>query len=122
MGVTATLLYQKSGENFKTNLIQIVFTGNYPGTPGEVLSLLAKNLLNPAARTLSGGNVNLAVPPRAFSTQGGGWRMELKPTANAGEFNVSLWNGNVELTAIAYPAPVLAGVFLVEVDHNLQGY
>lgn len=122
MAAIATLLYEKHGVNSKTNVVQVVFTGSYPGDPGEVVSFLAKDLLNPAARTISGGNGFPPIPPRVSSTQSVGWQMQLKPTAVAGQYDVSLWNGTTQLTAIAYAAGILAGVFIVELDHGLQGY
>ena len=121
MAATATLLYQKNGVNFKTTVVQIAFSGNYPGDPGEVLSLLAKDLLNAGAQTVTGPNGFPATPPRVSSTQSGGWQMQLKPTATAGQYDVSLWNGTTELTATGYAAAVTAGVFIVELDHSEMG-
>jgi len=120
MAATATLLYQKSGRNFKTTVVQIAFTGNYPGDPGEVLSLLAKDLLNTSAQTITGPNGFPATPPRVSSTQSGGWQIQLKPTATPGQYDVSLWNGTTELTATGYAAAVTGGVFIVELDHLEQ--
>lgn len=120
MAATATLVNQKSGHNFKTTVVQVAFTGNYPGDPGEVVSFLAKDLINTAARNLTGPNGFPTTPPRVSSTQSGGWQMQLKPTATAGQYDVSLWNGTTQLTAIAYAAAILAGVFTAEFDHNVQ--
>lgn len=120
MSATANFLYQKSGKNFKTTVVQIILAANYPGDPGEVLSLLAKDLLNTSAQTITGPNGFPSTPPRVSSVQSGGWQMQLKPTATAGQYDVSLWNGTTELTAIAYAAAILAGVFIVELDHNEQ--
>ena len=121
MSVTATALYQNSGMNFKTTVVQLVFAGNYPGDPGEVLSLLAKDLLNPSALPITGPNGFPATPPRVSSTQSAGWQVQLKPTAVKGQYDVSLWNGTTELTATGYAAGVTGGVFIVELDHTLSG-
>jgi hypothetical protein len=122
MAATPTFLYEKHGTNFRTDVVQVAFTGNYPGDPGEVVSFLGKDLVNSAARTITGPNGFPPIPPRVSSTQSKGWQMQLKPTATAGQYDVSLWNGTTQLTAIAYAAEILAGVFIVELDHNLQGY
>lgn len=121
MPATATLLGQKRSVNVFTTLIQIAFTGACPGDPGEVLSLLAKNLLNAGAKTITGPNGTPTIPPRVSSTQSGGWQMQLKPTGTAGEYNVSLWNGTAEHGASNYEAVITAGVFIVEIDHGLRG-
>jgi hypothetical protein len=121
MSATATLLYEKHGANFKTTGVQVKFAGNYPGDPGEVVSFLAKDLLNPGALTITGPNGFPATPPRVSSTQSGGWQMQLKPTATAGQYDVSLWNGTTQLTATGYAAAVTGGIFVAEFDHGLQG-
>jgi hypothetical protein len=120
MSATATVLYQKHGVNHKTTGVQIAFIGNYPGDPGEVVSLLAADLLNPKALNLTGPNDFPDTPPRVSSTQSGGWQMQLKPTATAGQYDVSLWNGTTELTATGYAAAVTGGVFIVELDFAEQ--
>ena len=120
MSATATFLYEKVSRNVKTTVVQIAFTGNYPGDPGEVLSLLAKDLLNTAGKTLTGPNGFPPLPPRVSSTQSGGWQMQLKPTATPGQYDVSLWNGTTQLTATGYAAAVTAGVFIVELDFDTQ--
>lgn len=123
MAAAVSVAYEKRGTNFKTTVFSLAMSGNYPGDPGEVVTLtdLASN---PAARTVTGpggaavlGGANIAIQ------QLGGYTAQFKPTATAGQYNLSFWtSGGTELGAGAYPAAISGGALTVEVDHSLQGY
>lgn len=123
MAAAVKVLYEKVGRNFKTTVFGITLSGNYPGDPGEVIKL-TNAASNPEATTVTGpvGAAPLG-GARVSVSQLGGYKPELKPTANAGEYDLSFWtSGATELAGGAYPAGISGGVLQVEVDHALQGY
>lgn len=120
MAAAVKILYQKSGKNFKSTVFQITPSGNYPGDPGESVTLTSA-ASNASATTVTGPQGAPPVPPRMGASQLGGYKAELKDTGN-GTFDLSFWNGDTELAAGAYPAVISGGVLTVEVDHDLQGF
>jgi hypothetical protein len=121
MAAAVTTIYQKAGKNFKTTVFGIVLSGNYPGDPGEVVTLTSA-ASNPTSTTVTGPGGTAKLGARIGASQLGGWKPELKPTATAGQYDLSFWNGTTELTAEAYPAAISGGLLTVEIDHDLQGF
>jgi hypothetical protein len=122
MAAAVAILYQKNGVNFKTTVFGITPSGNYPGDPGEVVTLTSLSA-NTAAQTVSGPGGTAKLGAAVAASQLGGYKAELKPTATAGQYNLSFWtSGGTELGAGAYPAAISGGVLTVEVDHDMQGY
>ena len=121
MAAAVKSLYEKRGVNFKTTVFQITLSGNYPGDPGETVPLTAASAANPGAVTVTGPSGAAPIGAAVRCNQLGGWRAEVKPTATAGQYNLSFWNGTTELTNIAYPAVISGGLLTVEVDHYLAG-
>ena len=121
MAAAVKILYQKHGVNFKTTVFGITLSGNYPGDPGEVVTLTSA-ASNPSAVNCTGPNGAAPLGGAVVAIQQtGGWAPQLKPTATAGQYNLSFWNGTTELTATGYPAAISGGLLTVEIDHDLQG-
>ncbi len=122
MAALVTIAYQKNGVNFKTTVFNIALSGNYPGDPGEVVTLTSA-ASNPQARTVTGPSGKAKLGPRIGASQLGGYKAELKPTATDGQYDLSFWtSGGTELAGGAYPATISGGLLTVEIDHDLQGY
>lgn len=121
MAAAVQILYQKSGKNFKTTVFGITLSGNFPGDPGEVVTLNS-SAANPQATTVDGPAGTAKLGARIGASQLGGWKPELKPAVTPGQYDLSFWNGTTELTAIAYPAAISGGLLTVEIDHDLQGF
>lgn len=121
MPAAVKVLYEKHGVNYKRTVFGITLSGSYPGDPGEVVTLTSA-APNPQARVVTGPGGASQLGAEIGASQLGGWKAELKPTATAGQYDLSFWNGTTELTAIAYPAAISGGLLTVEIDHNLQGY
>ena len=120
MAAVAKILYQKRGVNFKTTVFGITLSVNYPGDPGEVVTLTSA-ASNPSATTCTGPNGDAPLGAKVGAQQLGGWAAQLTPTATPGQYNLSFWNGTTELTATGYPAAISGGLLTVEIDHDLQG-
>jgi hypothetical protein len=120
MPAAVKVLYQKRGVNFKTTVFGITLSGIYPGDPGEVVTLTSA-ASNPSATTVTGPSGAAALGAKVAAEQLGGWAAQLTPTATAGQYDLSFWNGTTELTNIGYPAVISGGLLTVEVDHDLQG-
>jgi hypothetical protein len=121
MSATATLQYQRHAVNGKTTVVALAVLGSFPGGNGELVDLRASELLNPQAKTVTGPNGAPDSPPMVASAIAG-WLAILTPTGGvAGQFYLSFWNGDVELTAEAYPAGILAGTVTVYLDHGQNG-
>jgi hypothetical protein len=127
MAAAVKVLYEKRGVNFKTTVFGITLSGNYPGDPGEVVTLTASSASNPGAVTCDGPNGNAPIGAVVSSSQLGGYKAEVKPTATPGQYDLSFWFGGSgsanpqELAAGAYPAGISGGLLTVAVDYNLQG-
>lgn len=122
MAAAVSVLYQKNGVNFKTTVFQIALSANYPGDPGEVVTLNSQSP-NPSAQTVTGPGGTAKLGAAIRSSQLGGYKAELKPTATAGQYDLSFWtSGGTQLGAGAYPATISGGLLTVEIDHDLQGY
>jgi hypothetical protein len=121
MAAAVTIIYQKSYRNGKRTIFKVVLSGNYPGDPGESVTLTSA-ASNQSAQTVTGpgGAAKLGGVSQEI-TQLGGWQPVFVPTATAGVYNLQFWNGTTELTAEAYPAAISGGVLVVGVDHDLQG-
>ena len=120
MAAAVKILYQKRGVNFKTTVFGITPSGNYPGDPGETVTLTSA-APNSSATTCTGPNGAAPLGAKVAAQQLGGWAAQLTPTATAGQYTLSFWNGTTELTAEAYPAVISGGLLTVEIDHDLQG-
>lgn len=121
MAAALKVLKQKRGVNFETLVVQITLSGNYPGTPGEVISLNGATIPNTGAQVVTGPSVNPLIPPRCNSSLGG-WQAQLTPTANPLEYDLAFFNGTVQLTAIAYPAVISGGVLTIEIDFGTGSF
>jgi hypothetical protein len=119
MANQVTAVYQKNGVNFKTTCYNVPLSGNYAAP--ESVDLRANNALNPSAQPVTGPNGAPPIPPRVTALQAGGggngYVAQLKATATAGVYNMTLYQGNA-----AFNGAYTAGDFVtIEVDHQLQG-
>jgi hypothetical protein len=116
MAAAVKILYEKVGKNFKTTVFGITLTGNYPGNPGEVVTLTS-GASNPQATTVTGPSGAPPLPPTVTASTISGYVPTLTATATPGQFDLSF----------AYGATAFAGAYAanssvtVEVDHDLQG-
>lgn len=114
MANLATVLYQKTGVNFKTTVFNIALSG--ANAAPEVVTLTAA-ASNPQARTVTGPQGAAKLPPRV-SGGPAGYVASLVPTATAGQYDLTFAYG-----ATAFAGNFAAGAFVtVEIDHDLQGY
>ena len=118
MANTVTILYQKAGKNFKTTVFNIALSGNYAAPEVVTLTSAASN---PGTTTVTGPSGSPKLPPRIGAVQAGGGQNgyvgQLKPTATAGQFDLTLYEGNT-----AFNGAYTAGDYVtVEVDHDMQG-
>jgi hypothetical protein len=119
MANQVTTVYQKNGNNFKTTSYSVALSGNYAAP--ESVDLRPVNCLNPQAQPITGPNGTPPIPPRVTALQvgggGNGYVAQLKATATAGVYNMTLIAGPT-----AFNGAYTAGDFVtIEVDHALQG-
>ena len=119
------VLYQRENGNSKTLIVGVTLSGNYPGTPGEVLTLKAGSIPNPNAQTATGPSylsLTPTLPPKIGADSLGGWTPTLKATAAAGVFDLQFWTGTpTELAAGAYPVAISGGTLTLELEFDTQG-
>lgn len=122
------VLFQRESGNSKTLIVGVTLSGNYPGDPGEVLTLQAGAIPNPNAKTQTGPSYNSltpSVPPKIGAQALGGYLAALVPTATIGQFDLRFYfggSGNAapqELAAGAYPAAISGGTLTLELEFDL---
>lgn len=123
MAAALKLIYQRGNDNSKTAIVGVTLSVNYPGTPGEVLTLQAGSIPNPSGQTVTGPSYQSTtpqLPPRIGAQSLGGYTATLTSTGTAGRYNLQFWNGDAELGAGAYPAAISGGTLTLELEFDLQ--
>ena len=122
MSAALKVLYQRGNDNSKTLIVGVTLSANYPGDPGEVLTLTAGSIPNPDAKVVTGPSYLSAtptLPPKIGAQSLGGYTATLKNTGTAGQYDLQFWNGNTQLAGGAYPAVVSGGTLTLELEFDL---
>jgi hypothetical protein len=117
MAEAVTIVYQKSGRNFKTTVFNIALTGAYAAPEVVTLTSAASN---PSGTTVTGPGGAAKIPPRiTLVNLPTVVDAQLVPTATAGQYNLTLNTATGTPFSGNYPANASA---TVEIDHDLQGF
>lgn len=112
-GAPSTRDFDASGNNYVYSVHRLVFSGNYPGTPGDTLDLTPLAAIAPSGLAPLTGFVEGNGDSSSLGGGGGYYTVSLfngnPPAANALTANkVRAWNsGGTEISTAAYPSSVL---------------